>query len=166
MLDVCYLEVGARVACVLADSWAAQVSSSTYVQVIEQVEPYKSGSFYRREFPCLMTVLRFLPEPPSIVVVDGYVWLPPIRRPGLGAHLYKALGRTTPVVGIAKSSFAGAESCEFVIPVYRGTSKRPLYVTAAGIAIDSAAQRVHGMAGKYRIPELVRIADQLSKGKP
>lgn len=72
VLDVCYLEVGARVACVLADSWASQVPSLTNVQVIEQVEPYRPGSFYRRELPCLMPVLRLLPESPSIIVVDVY----------------------------------------------------------------------------------------------
>jgi deoxyribonuclease V len=136
------------------------------VQTIENVEPYKSGSFYRRELPCLMSVLRLLPEPPDVVVVDGYVWLPPMERPGLGAHLYEALGRGTPVVGIAKSSLAGAETCAFVVPVLRGTSKRALYVTAAGIEVEAAAQHVRAMAGKGRIPELARIADHLSRGEP
>ena len=151
---------------ILADSWTAQAPSSTRVQTIEEVEPYEPGNFYRRELPCLMAVLRLLPEPPTVVVVDGYVWLPPMRRPGLGAHLYEALRKATPVIGIAKSSFAGVESCAFVIPVHRGMSRRPLYVTAAGIAVESAAQRVRGMAGKYRIPELARMADQLARGKP
>jgi deoxyribonuclease V len=66
------------------------------------------------------------------------------------------------VIGIAKSAFAGAESCAFVVPVLRGTSKRPLYVTAAGIEVGAAAQRVRGMAGKYRIPDLARMADRLA----
>ncbi len=165
LLDVCYRGVGARAACVLADSLAAQAASSTYVQIIEEVEPYEPGSFYRRELPCLMAVLRLLPETPTLVLIDGYVWLPPVGRPGLGAHLYEALGRAIPVIGIAKSTFAGAESCAFVIPVYRGISRRPLYVTAAGIEVELTAQQVRGMAGKYRIPDLARMADQLASGK-
>ena len=96
-----------------------------------------------------MAVLQLLPELPSIVVVDGYVWLPPKGYPGLGAHLYETLGKATPVVGIAKSLFAGAEACEFVVTVYRGMSKRPLYVTAAGIQVELAAYRVREMARKY-----------------
>jgi deoxyribonuclease V len=162
LLDVCYRGIGARAACVLAESWAAQTPSSTCVQAIEKVEPYEPGSFYRRELPCLLAVLRLLPEPPAVVVVDGYVWLPPSGRPGLGARLYEALGGGTAVIGIAKSAFAGAESCAFVVPVLRGTSKRPLYVTAAGIEVGAAAQRVRGMAGKYRIPDLARMADRLA----
>lgn len=166
LLDVCYRGAGARAACVLAESWDAETPSSTHVQAIEKVEAYAPGSFYRRELPCLMSVLRLLPKPPTVVVIDGYVWLPPTERPGLGAYLYEALGRETPVVGIAKSSFAGGESCAFVVPVFRGTSRRPLYVTAAGIEAGAAAQRVRAMAGMHRIPELARIADRLARGKP
>ncbi len=112
-----------------------------------------------------MTVLRLLPELPTLVFVDGYVWLPPTGCPGLGAHLYEALGRSTPVIGIAKSLFAGAESCALVIPVHRGMSKRPLHVTAAGIKVESTVQRLREMARKHRIPELARMADQLARGR-
>jgi deoxyribonuclease V len=59
----------------------------------------------------------------------------------------------------------GAESCAFVVPLLRGTSKRPLYVTAAGMEVSAAAQRVRGMAGRYRIPDLARMADRLARGK-
>lgn len=163
LLDVCYRGSGACAACVLAETWAASTPSSTCVQVVEKVEPYEPGSFYRRELPCLLAVLRLLPEPPAVLFVDGYVWLPPDGRPGLGAHLHEALGRRTPVIGIAKSAFAGAESCGFVVPVLRGGSKRPLYVTAAGIEVEAAAQRIREMAGKHRIPELARMADQLAR---
>jgi deoxyribonuclease V len=135
------------------------------VRNVEKAEPYEPGSFYRRELPCLLAVLRSIPKAPTAAVIDGYVWLPPTGRPGLGAHLYEALGRRTPVVGIAKSAFAGVESCDFVVPVLRGTSKRPLYVTAAGIGPHAAAREVSRMAGKHRIPDLVRIADQLARGK-
>jgi deoxyribonuclease V len=127
------------------------------------VEPYEPGNFYRRELPCLVSVLHLLPSLPEIVVVDGYVWLSSVDRPGLGARLYEALGRGTPVVGIAKSAFAGVESCAGVVRVLRGTSRNPLFVTAVGMEPDVAAQCVRRMAGKHRIPEIVRITDRLSR---
>ncbi len=163
-LDVHYHGTGARAACVLAQSWEAEAPASTFVQDIPAVAPYEPGSFYRRELPCLLAVLRVLPALPDVVVVDGYVWLA-ANRPGLGAHLYEALGQKTPVVGIAKTAFADIASCPEIVPVFRGASRRPLYVTAAGIAPERAAQCVRGMAGKHRIPELVKIADRLSRSR-
>lgn len=164
-LDVHYKNAGARTACVLIGSWEAASPDSTYVQDIEAVEPYEPGRFYRRELPCLLSVLRLLPSSPETVVVDGYVWLSPGDRPGLGAHLYEALGRATPVVGIAKRAFAGVESCADIVPVVRGASRKPLFVTAVGIEPDVAAQCVRRMAGKYRIPDIVRITDRLSRSR-
>jgi deoxyribonuclease V len=164
-LDVDYKETGARAACVLIETWEAGSPDSTRVLDIETVAPYESGNFYRRELPCLLAVLRQLPSLPETVAVDGYVWLSPGDRPGLGAHLYEALGRVIPVVGIAKTAFAGAESCAGVVRVLRGASRNPLFVTAVGIEPEVAAQCVRRMAGKHRIPDIVRIADQLSRGR-
>lgn len=162
-LDVGYKDAGARAACVLAASWESELPSATYVQDIEQVEAYEPGSFFRRELPCLLSVLRLLPALPQIVVVDGYVWLSSARRPGLGAHLYDALGRRVPVVGIAKSAFVGARSCNAVAQVLRGKSREPLFVTVAGMDLAAAKRGVRRMAGKYRVPEMMRIADRLSR---
>lgn len=164
-LDVHYKGAGARTACVLIESWEAESPSSTYAQDIEAVEPYEPGNFYRRELPCLVSVLHLLPSLPEIVVVDGYVWLSSVDRPGLGARLYEALGRGTPVVGIAKSAFARVESCAGVVRVLRGTSRNPLFITAVGIEPDVAAQCVRRMAGKHRIPEIARITDRLSRSR-
>jgi deoxyribonuclease V len=162
-LDVHYKAMGARAACVVADSWQAESPASTYVQEIEAVEPYEPGKFYLRELPCLVSVLRLLPSLPETVVVDGYVWLPSGDRLGLGARLYEALGRGMPVVGIAKTAFAGAESCAEVMRVLRGTSRKPLFVTAVGMEPDVAARCVRSMAGKHRIPGIVKITDRLSR---
>ena len=162
-VDVDYKGAGARAACVLTESWEAESPTSTYVSDIETVEPYEPGNFYRRELPCIVSVLRMLPLLPEIVVVDGYVWLSSVDRPGLGARLYEALGRSTPVVGIAKTAFKGIESCTCVIRVLRGTSRNPLFVTAVGIEPDVAAQCVRRMVGKHRIPEILRITDRLCR---
>ena len=163
-LDVGYKGARARAACVLTESWESRSPGSIRVQDIEAVEAYEPGSFYRRELPCLLAILRALPSLPEIVVVDGYVWLASVGRPGLGAHLYDALGHGAAVVGIAKTAFAGAESCPAVVRVLRGRSRSPLFVTAAGIDPDVAAQCVRRMAGNHRIPEIVKLTDRLSRG--
>ncbi len=162
-LDVHYRGEGARAACVLAESWQETIPRSSYVEDIPRVEPYEPGSFYRRELPCLLAVLRRLPELPEAIVIDGYVWLPG-DRPGLGAHLYAALGARTAVVGIAKSPYAGVEGDANIAQVLRGASTRPLFITAAGMDLARAAERVRNLAGKHRISELVRAADQLARG--
>jgi deoxyribonuclease V len=163
-LDVHYEGGSGRAACVVADAWEAETPSSTYVAVIDSVEPYEPGRFFRRELPCLVSVLRLVPVLPAVVVVDGYTWLASLDRPGLGAHLYEALGRATPVVGIAKTAFAGVDRCADVVQVVRGTSRKPLFVTAIGMDPAVAGQCVRRMAGKHRIPELVRLVDRLARG--
>jgi deoxyribonuclease V len=162
-LDVGYKGARARAACVLADSWESEVPNSTYVQDIDAVEPYDPGNFFRRELPCLLAVLRVLPSLPEVAVVDGYVWLSSARRPGLGAYLYHALGRHVPVVGIAKTAFVGARSCDVVAQVRRGNSRQPLFVTATGMELAAAERGVRRMAGKHRIPDMMRIVDRLSR---
>ncbi len=163
LLDVHYQGAGAHAACLLADSWESESLAAGYTRDIEAVEPYEPGNFYLRELPCLLAVLELLPSQPQAVIIDGYVWLAPGDRPGLGARLFEALGQSTSVVGIAKTAFAGAQTCANVIPVLRGASRRPLFVTAAGMSAEVAAEHVRRMAGPHRIPELVRLADRLSR---
>jgi deoxyribonuclease V len=52
------------------------------------------------------------------------------------------------------------------VPVVRGASRNPLFVTAVGMAPDVAAGHVRAMAGKHRIPDIVRIVDRLAPGQP
>jgi deoxyribonuclease V len=125
-----------------------------------QVAPYQPGQFYRRELPCLLSVLATVAEPLEAIVVDGYVWLSD-DRPGLGAHLYEALGHREAVIGVAKTRFAGAEA----EPVIRGGSRRPLYVSAAGLERAAAARHIERMHGTYRLPTLLRRVDQLCRGR-
>ncbi|MDI3314894.1 MAG: hypothetical protein QJR12_11665 [Mycobacterium sp.] len=48
--------------------------------------------------------------------------------------------------------------------VHRGASSRPLFVTAAGTSVLEAAEIVGGMHDRYRLPTLLRRADQLARG--
>jgi len=121
--------------------------------------PYEPGRFYLRELPHVRSVLGLVGTQIDVIVVDGYVWLA-ADKGGLGAHLFTALGEVTPVIGVAKTQFAGATAIEVV----RGTSARPLYVTAAGIDPAVAAQHVLAMHGEHRIPTLLKRVDQLARG--
>ncbi len=157
-VDVDYRDDEAQAACVLLRDWADADSAGFHVERIAGAAPYQPGQFYRRELPCLLAVLAKVKDPLDAVVVDGYVWLRD-RTPGLGAHLYEALGRAVPIIGVAKTRFASAPS-EAVI---RGTSRRPLFVTAAGMEPADAADRVRRMHGPFRIPTLLKKVDQLCR---
>lgn len=97
--------------------------------------------------------------PARAVIIDGYVWLG-AGRSGLGAHLYDALGQRIAVVGVAKRRFHGAGDA---VPVLRGTSQVPLFVTAVGIDLAEAAEGVRRMHGAHRIPTLLKRVDRLSR---
>lgn len=121
---------------------------------------YVPGSLYLRELPGILELLDTLDTPPDAIVVDAYVWLDDAGTPGLGAQLYEALDRRTPVIGVAKTAFAGSTHA---IAVTRGESRRPLYVTAAGVDARRASQWVAAMHGKHRIPTLLKRADRLCR---
>ena len=160
-MDVDYRETGGVAACVCFQAWSDGTSASESVVQIRDVAPYQSGQFFRRELPCILAVLKSLPESPEVVIVDGYVWLG-VRQPGLGAHLYEALGRRIAVIGVAKTRFVRAEPVE---PILRGRSRCPLYVTAAGMDLAEAAGHIQAMHGPYRIPTLLKRVGQLGRGK-
>jgi deoxyribonuclease V len=64
---------------------------------------------------------------------------------------------------VAKSAFRTAVHA---VPVLRGTSARPLFVTAAGMPRADAAELVRQMAGRFRVPDALRCADHLARTKP
>src|SRR5215208_6578473 len=129
-LDVHYWNASARAACVLLADSSDCLPVASQLADVNDVEPYQPGSFYLRELPCLLAVLRLLTTTPAALVVDGYVWISPEGKPGLGAHLHDAIGRAAPVVGVAKTQFMTFTDSTLVVPVQRGASTRPLFVTS------------------------------------
>jgi deoxyribonuclease V len=121
---------------------------------------YEPGELYRRELPCLLRVLEEVTVPLDVVVVDAFVTLDPAGRPGLGARLYESLRRTVAVVGVAKTRYAAATTA---IPILRGTSQSPPWITAAGMDASVTADHVRSMHGPHRIPTLLRRVDQLGR---
>jgi deoxyribonuclease V len=161
-VDVDYRDREALAACVLFHHWTDASSCAELTERISPVEDYQPGQFYRRELPCLLAVLNKSPDPLDLVVVDGYVWLTDETHPGLGAHLYQALGRTIPVIGVAKTRFHSATAARAVL---RGGSQRPLYVSAVGIDLDPACQAIARMHGPHRVPTLLKAVDQLCRNR-
>ena len=156
--DVHYLPSGgARAAAVVAADPAFSRLAGERTVVVADVAPYQPGQFYLRELPPLRAVLDGL----SLLVVDGYADLDPDGRPGLGARARDEFG--VPVIGVAKTPFRTATHA---IAVLRGTSARPLYVTAAGMPRAEAASLVRQMAGRHRLPDALRRADTLARHGP
>jgi len=157
-VDVHYPDAGgARAALVVYRDKGFAELDGEYVAVQEQVAPYRPGNFYERELPAIRAVLSQA-DPVDLLVVDGYVDLDPDGRPGLGAHVYAELRR--PVIGVAKTFF---HTATHAVPVRRGSSQRPLYVTAAGLAVQDAAALVAGMRGVARIPTALAAVDTLAR---
>lgn len=157
-VDVHYPSAGgAFAALVLAPDARFATIVGEHVAGLAEVAPYEPGHFFARELPAIRAVLA-LADPVGVLVVDGYVDLDPEGRPGLGAHVHAELG--VPVIGVAKTSFVTATHA---VPVLRGTSTRPLYVTAAGLPIDRAAALVAAMAGEHRVPSALRRVDALCR---
>ena len=64
------------------------------------------------------------------------------------------------MIGVAKSRFRTAIHA---IPVVRGSSLRPVFVTAAGMPRADAADLVRHMTGRYRLPDALRRAYTLAR---
>lgn len=128
---------------------------------LDEVAGYVPGRFFERELPALEALLADA-RPLDVLIVDGYVDLDPTGRPGLGWHVWDA-GLAPAVIGVAKTSFRAATHAE---PVLRGTSTRPLYVTAAGMPLADAAHLVRTMAGSARLPDALRLVDRLARAAP
>ena len=159
-VDVQYLDTGgARAAAVLSDERTFATIVTEHVAELATVAEYQPGAFYVRELPAIEAVLALAP-PVDLLIVDGYVDLDPDGRPGLGAHVRAALGM--PVIGVAKTAFHTAIHAR---AVRRGTSTRPLYVTAAGLSIVEAADLVRRLAGPHRLPTALKRVDALARGR-
>ncbi|WP_439815572.1 endonuclease V [Zavarzinia sp. CC-PAN008] len=157
-VDVDYRDGGDAVAAgVLFPDWAADCPVQTIIRRLSGVQPYRPGAFYERELPCIVAVVQACPVPPRIVVIDGHVTLDAAGRPGLGAHLFQALGGRIPVVGVAKSRFRDSPA---EAEVLRGRSARPLHVTAIGMDQDEARARIRTMHGANRLPTLLGAVDR------
>ena len=159
--DIQYSEDSAIAAGVLFSNWTDATASQTITTHIHGIAPYEPGAFYKRELPCILALLNEIAEEISAIVVDGYVTLGSQQKPGLGMYLFNHLEKAVAVVGVAKNKFSDTPAdCE----VRRGHSQKPLFVTAAGLPVETAKSYVAQMHGEHRIPTLLKRVDQLCRG--
>jgi len=152
----------AQAAAAAFDAWDAAEATKTYVSRITHVEPAVRGELDLRELPCVMQLLREHRLEPELILVDGFVHLDADETPGLGQHLYHALGGRVPIVGVSKKRLAGL-GAQF--EVMREEEAQSLYVTCAGIDIGAAKARLRAMHGRKRLPTLMKLAARLAKNK-
>jgi len=127
----------------------------------DSVAPYISGQFYKRELPCLLKAIEDIEVPIGLIYIDANVWLGKDRK-GLGKYLFDSIGQNIPVIGVSKSCFN--TDTELIRPVYRKSSKKPLYVSAIGIELENACEKVKTMNGEFRLPKMIKLADSVCRG--
>jgi deoxyribonuclease V len=161
-LDVHYDRGSATAACVVFDSWQDSTPVSLTRVTVSAAAQYRPGRFYERELPCLLSVLEQVGHHFETIVVDGYVHLRSDVGKGLGAWLHKSLPYSAVVIGVAKNRLKVADR---FVPINRGASKKPLYVSAIGCSLEQAARSIASMHGRFRIPTLLKIADRNARGQ-
>ena len=95
-MDVDYRAEHALAAGILFDDWESDAMIQTFTAKIDGAAAYQSGQFYKRELPCLTQLIDQLPALPTVLIVDGYVYLDDQQKMGLGAYLWKHYGRQVP----------------------------------------------------------------------
>ncbi|MGD9636990.1 MAG: endonuclease V [Pirellulales bacterium] len=160
-VDTHYFYGGSRTALLLFREWEDAAANSSLVdERCEESAPYIPGQFYLRELPCIVSVIEKCQANLAAIVIDGYCEFGE-GRDGLGKMLYRQLQASIPVIGVAKNPFRSAGNAT---KLYRRNSTRPLYITANGISIGSAAGCIDRMHGNYRMPTLLKQVDQLARG--
>jgi deoxyribonuclease V len=160
--DTYYYEEYANTVCLAFENWTSEKETEVFIEETDINSDYESGAFYKRELPCILSLLsKITLKPGDIIIVDGYVTLDDDGKIGLGGHLYEALNGAYAVVGIAKNGFNSVDSQRR--NVLRGESKTPLFLTAKGLDVDEVQSKIEQMHGAFRIPTLLKKLDQLSR---
>jgi len=141
--------------------------------------PYVPGLLSFREVPALAGALEAAEHDPDLLLVDGQGYAHP-RRFGLACHIGLLLD--VPTIGCAKSRLCGEHEAPGPeagsrAPLVDGgeviglalrtrTGVAPVYVSVGHrISLDAAAEWVLRLCRGRRIPEPLRLADQMSKGR-
>lgn len=159
IIDVDYRDTYGVAAGVLIDDWESTTCAVITVK-INDIEPYETGLFYKRELPCIRELLKHVKVELGCIVVDGYVFLGEDQHDGLGAKLHHET--QIPVIGVAKTHFDGTPEEAFV---HRGESIKPVYVTSIGGDAEAARECIAKMAGDFRIPGMLKYADYVCRNQ-
>ncbi len=138
--------------------------------------PYIPGYLAFREVPVIVRALSELRERPDLLCVDGHGIAHP-RRFGIASHLGVVTGIAS--VGVAKKKLVGdcveppdekgawtpilldGEVVGAALRTREGV--KPVFVSPGHLTdLESSLEFVISVAGRYRIPEPVRLAHQLT----
>lgn len=160
--DTYYFGEKARTVCIEFNKWTDKEEYNSFSEITDVTERYRPGEFYKRELPCISSLLKKIPlNDIETIIVDGFVYLDDHNRPGLGGRLYETLHEKIPVIGVAKTNFAMLHENKRLL--YRGKTHHPLFINAAGMDIDKAVRLIQKMDGKERIPALLKKLDRMTR---
>jgi deoxyribonuclease V len=136
------------------------VSTNSVKEMVSAVEPvsfrYVPGLLSFREIPVLTAAFEKLAAKPDLVVCDGHGIAHP-RRFGLACHLGVIFD--LPTIGCAKTHLVG-ETVGALLRTRDGV--KPLFVSPGHrVSVQTACLWILALSPKYRLPEPIRIADQL-----
>ena len=157
--DVYYNKDCAKACCMVFEIEPAEKILSAYCQIVESISDYIPGEFYKRELPCIIKAYKKIKEDIDLIIIDGFVMLGNGKK-GLGAYLFESLNKKIPVIGVAKTYF---KDCEDYMTIYRGKSNKPLYISSIGIDLGYSAEFIKNLNGIYRIPDILKKVDQLTR---
>ncbi|OXA75885.1 endonuclease V [Flavobacterium columnare] len=160
-IDVYYIDDIAKSVGVLFN-WEDAEPKETIIDIKQGIEEYIPGEFYKRELPCIEALLKKIPlEKLEIIIIDGHIYVDDSLKYGLGGYVWELLEKKIPIIGVAKNAFHSNKTT--VEPVYRGESKKPLYVSTIGIEIGKAVGHLKNMHGNFRIPSILKELDTITK---
>jgi deoxyribonuclease V len=148
-VDVQYSKNNAVAGGVVFEHWQDEREQKEFVSLIKGVAGYEPGKFFKRELPCILKLIAEHHLQPDCIVIDGFVFLD------------DALYGKVLVIGVAKKRYQNIDS---KYEIYRGSSRKPLFVTAIGIDIEQAKRNILAMHGKFRLPTLIKRVDQICRG--
>jgi exodeoxyribonuclease-5/deoxyribonuclease V len=162
--DTYYYDNKAKTVALSFKNWEDAHEQNVYSEILKNVEEYSSGEFYKRELPCILSLLNKINlSEIDFIIIDGFVYLNDELKKGLGAYLYESLQQKIPIIGVAKNDFISLQKNKRLL--FRGESKNPHYITAIGIDLDTAKSNIQMMHGEYRIPTLLKRLDMITKEK-
>ena len=153
---------GAQAAAVAFEEWSSPEASRTYTTRVADVgKAPPRGALDLRKLPCLLQLLADHALEPAVILIDGFVHLDAQETPGLGQHLYRALGGRSAVIGLSRAPMADTPA---QFEVFREEEAGPVVITCAGIDLGAAKARVRAMHGKRRVPTLLKLVARIAKG--
>lgn len=95
IIDVAYYDNLAKVVAVII----CKEKEEIFTKTVTSIEQYIPGLFYKKELPCILSLINDLQENSfDVIIIDGYVNLGE-NKPGLGVYLFNALSEKFPIIG-------------------------------------------------------------------